>query len=72
MPRGAQLGGYYSKPALGTRPKGRAHNVYVNCMFDPETFATIRNYAVKHKISASEAIRQFVEWGMEALDGDAI
>jgi hypothetical protein len=38
------------------------------CRFDDETFAEIRAKALRDGTSLSEAIRQLVEWGLEAED----
>jgi hypothetical protein len=40
--------------------------IHVACAFDPETYAQIVAHATKHGISAPAAIRELVEWGLEA------
>ena len=63
MPRGGKDGGWRNVPGNGTHARG---NVYVNCMFDPETFEGLRATALHEHTSISYQIRKFVDWGMEA------
>ena len=53
----------FAEPGRGVR-KG-AHVQHV-CRFDDETFDAVRAKALRDGTSLSEAIRQLVEWGLEA------
>ena len=53
--------------AHGCRHRGMME---VTVGFDDDTFAEIRRRAIAQGISFSEAVRQFVEWGLE-VDEDA-
>jgi len=53
------------KPAKGTVDWSK---ILVSVRFDADTYYILENYAVDNNIPLAEAIRVFVEWGMESYN----
>jgi hypothetical protein len=54
-------------PGRGSVPAGRR----IAIGFDDDTFSDVRALALADGVSFAEKIRQLVEWGLEAVQGDA-
>lgn len=48
-----------------TRPNGR---IQVNLILDPDVIEELRAFALRDRISLSEAIRLMIEWGLESVE----